>query len=141
MSSILEELAKSRVKAKAAAKKLEISALKKLIQSLNIALEAEEKRIKEKQEKERLSKINKINKLLEESGLKLADLKQASAGGGKLSKSRRTGKKAGKRGPVPPKYRLLVDGVEHLWSGRGRTPLVFAEYFDKGNSRESVEIK
>lgn len=135
MSSLLEDLAKSRVKAKAAAKKLEISALKKLIQSLTIALEAEEKRIKEKEEKERLNKIQKINQLLAESGLKVADLKQ-----GIVSKRKPAKRKGGKRGPVAPKYKLVVDGVEHLWSGRGRTPLVFAQYFEKGNSRESVEI-
>ena len=135
MSSLLEDLAKSRVKAKAAAKKLEISALKKLIQSLTIALEAEEKRIKEKEEKERLNKIQKINQLLAESGLKVADLKQSS-----VSKRKPAKRKGGKRGPVAPKYKIVVDGVEHLWSGRGRTPLVFAQYFEKGNSRESVEI-
>ena len=135
MSSLLEDLAKSRVKAKTAAKKLEISALKKLIQSLTIALEAEEKRIKEKEEKERLNKIQKINQLLAESGLKVADLKQSG-----VSKRKPTKRKGGKRGPVAPKYKLVVDGVEHLWSGRGRTPLVFAQYFEKGNSRESVEI-
>ncbi|MBT5331172.1 MAG: H-NS histone family protein [Porticoccaceae bacterium] len=135
MSSLLEDLAKSRVKAKTAAKKLEISALKKLIQSLTIALEAEEKRIKEKEEKERLNKIQKINQLLAESGLKVADLKQSG-----VSKRKPAKRKGGKRGPVAPKYKLVVDGVEHLWSGRGRTPLVFAQYFEKGNSRESVEI-
>ena len=136
MSSVLGELAKSRVKAKAAAKKLEVSALKKLIQSLTIALESEEKRIIEKQEKERLNKIEKINQLLADSGLKVSDLKQTSASKRKTAKRR-----GGKRGPVAPKYKLVVDGVQHLWSGRGRTPLVFAAHFDKGNSRESVEIK
>jgi DNA-binding protein H-NS len=136
MSSVLEELAISRVKAKAAAKKLELSALKKLIQSLTIALESEEKRIKEKEEKDRINKIQKINQLLAENGLKVSDLKQASA-----PKRKTTKKRGGKRGPVAPKYKLVVDGVEHLWSGRGRTPLVFASHFDKGNSRESVEIK
>ena len=136
MSSVLEELAQSRVKAKAAAKKLEISALKKLIQSLNIALETEEKKIKDKEEKDRLNKINKINQLMAESGLKVSDLKNAS-----VSKRKTTKRGDGKRGPVAAKYKLVVDGVEHLWSGRGRTPLVFASHFDKGNSRASVEIK
>ncbi len=138
MSSVLEELAKSRVKAKAAAKKLELSTLKKLIESLTIALEAEEKRLSEKEEKERIGKIEKINKLLAESGLSISDLKKQEGPGRKKTRKKRSG---GKRGAVPPKYRLVVDGVEHLWSGRGRTPVVFAEYFNAGNSRESVEIK
>ena len=137
MSSVLEELAKSRVKAKAAAKKMEISALRKLIQSLTTALEAEEKRLKEKETKDRHKKIQKINQLLEENGLKVSDLKSV----GYSTRKKTTKPRGGKRGSVPPKYRLVVDGIEHLWSGRGRTPLIFADHFDKGNSRESVEIK
>jgi len=136
-TSALEELAKSRVKAKAAAKRLEVAALKKLILSLTAALEAEEKRIKEKEEKDRQNKIEKINQLLADNGLKLSDLKQSSG----PTRKKVSKKRGGKRGPVAPKYRLLVDGVEHIWSGRGRTPLVFAKYFDGGKSRESVEIK
>ena len=136
--SVLEELAKSRVKTKAAAKKLEIPALKKLIQSLNIILEAEEKRAKEKAERDKQNKIKKINQLLADSGLSVSDLQQPAAG-----RKRRRSKKqpsGSKRRKVAPKYRLVIDGVEHLWSGRGRAPLVFASYFAEGNSRESVEI-
>tara|TARA_B110000483_G_scaffold216665_1_gene268376 strand:+ start:7978 stop:8379 length:402 start_codon:yes stop_codon:yes gene_type:complete len=133
---MLEELAKSKVKAKVAAKKLEIATLKKLIASLTAALEAEEKRVKEKEDKNRQIKIEKINQLLAENGLKVSDLNQSTGAGRKKVTKRR----GGKRGPVAPKYRLLVDGVEHLWSGRGRTPLVFAKHFDSGKSRTSVEI-
>lgn len=135
--SVLEELAKSKVKAKAAAKKMEIATLKKLIASLTAALKAEEKRIKEKEDRDRKNKIEKINQLLAESGLNVSDLKRSSGS----SRKKATKKRGGKRGPVAPKYRLLVDGVEHLWSGRGRTPLVFAKHFDSGKSRKSVEIK
>ena len=135
--SELEQLAKSKIKAKAAAKKLDISLLEKLIASLTAALEVERSRIKEKEEKDRQNKINKINKLLVENGLKLSDLK---SGKPKVVKKNMS-KAKGKRGPVPVKYKLVVDGVEHKWSGRGRTPLVFAAYFEAGNSRESVEIK
>ncbi len=135
--SALEELARSRVKAKAAASKLEISALKKLIESLNVSLEAQEKRAKDKAEREKQNTIRRINALLADSGLSTADLQQPAP-----SRARRRTKKrrGGKRGKVAPKYRLVVDGVEHLWSGRGRAPRVFAEYFAQGKSRESVEI-
>ena len=47
---------------------------------------------------------------------------------------------AAEKAKVPPRYRLEIDGKEYLWSGRGRTPRVFREYFDAGNSRESCEI-
>jgi len=135
--SVLEELARSRIKAKAAANKLEVSVLKKLIESLNIALEAQEKRAKEKAEREKQNKIKKINQLLAESGLSVADLQQPAP---RRRRRRTTKRRAGKRRKVAPKYRLVVDGVEHLWSGRGRAPLVFADYFAGGGSRESVEI-
>ena len=135
--SALEELARSRVKAKAAANKLEISVLRNLIESLTMALEAQEKRAKERAVRERQNKITKINRMLAESGLSPSDLKQAAP-----QRKRRTPKRrrAGKRTKVAPKYRLVVDGVEHLWSGRGRAPRVFADYFAQGGSRESVEI-
>jgi DNA-binding protein H-NS len=29
---------------------------------------------------------------------------------------------------VPPRYRLVVDGVEHLWTGRGRIPVEYQKY-------------
>lgn len=136
--SALQELARSRTKAKAAAKKLDVAALKKLIESLTIALQAEEKRLKDKAEREKQNKIKKINQLLAESGLSVADLQKAPAGRGR--RKTRTRRRVTKRRKVPPKYRLVVDGVEHLWSGRGRAPRVFADHFAAGNSRESVEI-
>ena len=135
--SVLEELARSRVKAKAAANKLEISVLKKLIESLSIALAAQEKRAKEKAAREKQTRIRKINQLLAESGLSVADLQQSAP---KRRRRRTKQSTGGKRRKVAPKYRLEIDGVEHLWSGRGRAPLVFADYFAGGGSRESVEI-
>ncbi len=135
--SVLDELARSRVKAKAAANKLEISVLKKLIESLNIALEAQVKRAKEKAEREKQDKIRKINQLLAESGLSLADLQKPAP---KRRRRRTKQRRVGKRRKVAPKYRLVIDGKEHLWSGRGRAPLVFADYFTQGGSRESGEM-
>ena len=135
--SALENLARSRVKTKAAANKLEIGLLKKLIESLNVALEAKVKRAKEKAEREKQNNIKQINILLAESGLSIADLQQPAP---RRRRRRTKMRRGGKRGKVAPKYRLVVDGVEHLWSGRGRAPLVFAEYFAQGNSRESIEI-
>ncbi|MBO0615394.1 hypothetical protein [Thiothrix fructosivorans] len=33
-----------------------------------------------------------------------------------------------RRPRAPPRYRLVVDGVEHLWSGRGRIPVEYQHY-------------
>lgn len=43
---------------------------------------------------------------------------------------------------VQPKYRITDDeGVTHEWSGRGRTPVAFQKFFDKGNAKEDCLIK
>lgn len=135
--SALQEFAKSKTRAKAEARKLPFADLEKLIKSLNEALEAEKAKEEKKLEQERLATIEKINNLLADTGLKPEDLKKPKKTRGK-AKGAKAGRKMGK---VPPRYRLVIDGKEHLWSGRGRTPRVFQEYFDAGNSRESCEIQ
>lgn len=135
--SALQEFAKSKTRAKAEARKLSFAELEKLIKSLNETLEAEKAKEDKKLEQERLATIEKINNLLADTGLKPEDLKKSKKTRGK-AKSSKAGRKMGK---VPPRYRLVIDGKEHLWSGRGRTPRVFQEYFDAGNSRESCEIQ
>ncbi|GAB3313775.1 H-NS histone family protein [Haliea atlantica] len=135
--SALQEFAKSKTRAKAEARKLPFAELEKLIKSLNEALEAEKAKEEKKLEQERLATIDKINNLLADTGLKPEDLKKTKKTRGK-AKGAKAGRKMGK---VPPRYRLVIDGKEHLWSGRGRTPRVFQEYFDAGNSRESCEIQ
>lgn len=133
--SALEEFAKSKTRAKAEARRLPFADLEKLIASLNEALTAEKAKEEKRLERERINSIEKINSLLAESGLKPEDLKKKT----KTRANRKTGKTT-KRSKVPPRYRLVIDGKEHLWSGRGRTPRVFQAYFDAGNSRESCEI-
>ena len=140
MPITLKELSGSKAKVKAAARELELSELEKLVASLTAELNAEKKRQHEKQSKNRKGQIEKINKLLAQTGLTVDDLKSTVAVGGKKAKVKAKKKTAGKRAKVAPKYRLVVDGVEHLWSGRGRTPLAFAEYFEAGNERDSLLI-
>ena len=137
-SSLLESIAKSKTQARAEARRLEISVLEKLIATLNDVLAAEKAKVKGKQEAERQDQIKKINALLAKSGLKPDDLKKVAA-----VKARKTGVRRGPKkgaGTVAPKYRLVVGGVEHQWTGRGRTPKVFADHFAAGNSRDSVSI-
>ena len=42
---------------------------------------------------------------------------------------------------VAPKYRLTVGKQIHEWTGRGRMPLVFKEFVEKGNPLEKCLIK
>ncbi|CAN0587233.1 unnamed protein product [Ectocarpus sp. 12 AP-2014] len=133
MSASLAPLAKSKMKARAAAKGLSVTELNKVIANLTSIVQSEKKKEAAKADAAKKAKIAKIKALMAESGLKPADLK-VTPGRGR--------KKAGaKRGKVKPKYRLVVDGQEFLWSGRGRPPKAFKEYMDAGNSKESCAIK
>ncbi len=134
--STLAPLAKSKVKARSAAKGLSVSEMEKLIANLTSILKSEKQKEAAREKAARQAKIAKIKALMEESGLSPADLRAAGRKAG--AKGRR--KAAGKRRKVAPKYRLVVDGKEHLWSGRGRAPRVFKEYFGAGNSRDSCAI-
>lgn len=135
--SALLEFAKSKARTKAEARKLAFADLEKLIASLNEALAAEKAKEEKKLEQERQATIDKINSLLADTGLKPEDLKKAAKTRGK----RKPAKSSRQPSKVAPRYRLVVDGKEHLWSGRGRTPRIFQAYFDAGNSRESCEIQ
>ena len=148
-TSALAPFVKSTTMTRAEARRLPIADLEKLVESLGKTLKAEKTKLEKKQSQERSATIKKVNALLAESGLEPNDLKTAAAkpkgkakpknkaaAKGKLAAA----KKAGKRATVPPRYRLELDGQEHLWSGRGRTPKVFQAYFNAGNSRESCEI-
>jgi DNA-binding protein H-NS len=137
MATSLSPLAKSIMKARSAAKDLEIKELEKLIANLSAILKSEKEKQKSKEETARKAKIAKIKALMQESGLKPADIQ--GAGGGRKRKAKSKAKAKGRK--VAPKYRLVVDGQEHLWSGRGRPPRVFKDYLDAGNSKESCAIK
>ena len=133
MATSLAPIAKSKLKARSAAKNLSIAELEKVIENLSGVLKAEREKEKTRTEAAKKAKIAKIKALMDESGLKPEDLKGARGKRGRK-------KKTAKRGKVPPKYRLVVDGQEYLWSGRGRPPRVFKEYMDAGNSKESCAI-
>lgn len=117
---------KGKVKIKKEAKKLPVGDLEKFISVLQEVLSEKKEKIKKD--------IAKIKSLLDESGLTPENLKDAK----RLKKATAVKKKTAK--PVTAKYRLVDNGVEYLWSGRGRTPKKFQEHFDAGNSRKSCEI-
>ncbi|WP_394180828.1 H-NS family nucleoid-associated regulatory protein [Marinomonas posidonica] len=131
--SLLIELAGNKAKARAAAKELNVAQLENLIAGLNNALEKakEEEASKAAEQAEKSARAEEIANLIAKSGLTMEEIS--------LLTTPKAGATKGKT--VEPKYRLTVDGKVHEWTGRGRTPKVFQEYFDAGNSRESVEIK
>ncbi|MEM1402833.1 MAG: H-NS histone family protein [Pseudomonadota bacterium] len=129
----------SKRELRAAIKHKSIEELERLIKNLNEILGREKERDKAKLAAAKKAKIAKIKALMAESGLSPEDLKGGAKRGRPAKKSARSNAKKAKR-KVAPKYRLLVDGTEYLWSGRGRPPKVFKEYMDAGNSKESCAI-
>lgn len=130
----LAPLAKSKIKVRAAVKGMSVEQIENLIANLSSVLTSEKEKEAVRADAAKKAKIAKIKTLMEESGLKPADL-----GGAKKTRSRK--KATAKKRRIAPKYRLVVDGKEHLWSGRGRAPKVFKEYMEAGNSKESCAIK
>lgn len=131
--SLLLELAGNKAKARAAAKELSVAQLENLIAGFTNALEKvrEEEEARNAEQALKSARAEKIATLIAESGLTMEEVAQLT--------TPKAGATKGKT--VEPKYRLVVDGKTHEWTGRGRTPKVFQQHFDAGNSRESVEIK
>lgn len=109
---------------------LTIDELTKIIADLSEILDEHKAVEKERSEAEQLKaqKIEAIRKAMEDSGIGFEDLKELVP---VIPKKK-----------VQAKYRVVVDNITHEWSGRGRTPVVFQQYFDENNvSKESCLIK
>ncbi|MCV6587925.1 MAG: H-NS histone family protein [Marinobacterium sp.] len=107
---------------------LSVAEIEKVISDLSDIL-ADRQNAEAEKEAELAAKkkvIDDIQARLNEAGLTLEDL------GGTATSEKRT---------VAPKYRLIDEhGKPHEWSGRGRTPRVFQERFDKGAQKEDFLI-
>ncbi|WP_420600240.1 H-NS family nucleoid-associated regulatory protein [Neptuniibacter sp.] len=111
---------------------LSVSELEKVISDLNVIVE--DKRAEEEAvaaaEKAKQEKIEAIRNSMLEAGLDINDLVSLV---GEAS--------SGVKKKVGPKYRIEDDeGNVHEWSGRGRTPLAFQAYFDKGFTKDDCLI-
>ena len=159
----LATIAKSKAAANRAAKALSIEELTAAVGHLQAALKTAKTREATKQAKQRAANIKKLTAMMAEMGLSASDVAGARGRSGaakkksaatkskagrkkvaaKATKKTRTAAKstAGKRGPkkgikVAAKYALKVKGETHRWTGRGRMPLVFKTYVEKGGSLE-----
>ena len=110
---------------------LSITDIEKIIIDLTDILKEKEVSELERIEadREKNAKIDMIRKTMQEAGIGFEDIKDLVA--------TTTTKK------VEAKYRIIdADGETHEWSGRGRTPLAFQEYFDKhGVTKDACLIK
>lgn len=128
----LRVLAGNKAKARAAAKELTIPELENLISGFSNALIKlkEEESVRQAEEAKKAEAATELAALIAQSGLTLDEIVELSSPRAIATKGK----------TVEPRYRLEVNGEEHLWTGRGRTPKIFQEYFDAGNSRSSCEI-
>jgi DNA-binding protein H-NS len=128
------KLATNRNSLKSLTKDFYIDELEKFSLNLNIIIkQRKEQELKRKEKnKEKIQKIEKIKLLLAEQGLSIKDLTADP-----LHQAQKPIKAKIK---LPPKYRLVVDGTTHEWTGRGLPPKVFKQHFDRGHTKESCLI-
>ncbi|GGB87456.1 hypothetical protein GCM10011352_11760 [Marinobacterium zhoushanense] len=78
-------------------------------------------------EQARIAAVQDIRRKMLEAGLALEDLAEVTG--------------MSSRPKVKPKYRLIgSDGKPNEWSGRGRKPVVFREYEERGGNIEDLRI-
>jgi DNA-binding protein H-NS len=132
MSELLNVLTR-KTSLRKACKDLSFSELEKLLDNLNDLI-SERKQEEEAIETERAQKqasIDAIKKQMVDSGVDLNDLLTV-LDASTTSKPKVT---------VKPKYQIEdADGKMLQWTGRGRTPKLFQQYFDQGGSKEDCLI-
>jgi DNA-binding protein H-NS len=130
--SLISEFSKNKNKLRAAAKSLSIDELDSLSNKLAEVIEQRrsEAAAFAEENKERLAQIERIKNEMIELGISAEEMLGSGVG-----KAKRLGKK------VAAKYRVTdAAGIVHEWTGRGRTPKVFADVFSRGKSKTDVEI-
>ena len=145
--NILSAVAKSKTTANRLAKALSQAELKRAIKNLQSAAVAIQKAESAKAEKARAANLKKLKAMMDKMGLSAEDMrrlssKKAAAKRGRPKKTavkRKAGPKKGTK--VAPKYQIKVGKQTHKWTGRGRMPIVFKEYVDKGGALEKCLIK
>lgn len=145
-SNILLNIAKSKTTANRMSKALSASDLQKAIDHLQAALVIAKQREAKKAATKQTADLKKLRAMMAKLGLSPDDVRKLmatpvkrKAGSKTTSAKRKTGPRKGKK--VAPKYQLKVGEQTHKWTGRGRMPLVFKEFVEKGGSLEDCLIK
>lgn len=145
-TNALLSIAKSKATANRMAKALDASDLKKAIDHLQAALVAAKKREAKKAAAKQAADLKKLKAMMAKMGLSAADVKKLmatptkrKAAAKRAPAKRKTGPRKGKK--VAPKYQLKVGKETHKWTGRGRMPLVFKAFVEKGGSLDKCLIE
>ena len=139
-------VAKSKAAANRAAKTLSPAQLESAAANLKAAAVAAKAREASKADKRRAANIKKLSAMMAEMGLSASDIGGVGKRGRKKAPAVKTKAKAkSKRGArkgtkVAPKYQISAGGKNHKWTGRGRMPVVFREFVEKGGSLEQCKI-
>lgn len=118
----MSEFAKTLVRKNSLRKQcqeLSVADIEKVLTDLSDILEErkEEEARLAAEESKRIEKIEQIRQAMKEAGIDLSDLSDLADAAPKKT--------------VKAKYYIVDDqGQRHEWSGRGRTPVVFAEYME-----------
>jgi DNA-binding protein H-NS len=107
---------------------LSVGDVEKVLSDLTdiLAERKEDEAIKAAEENKRIEKIEQIRLAMKEAGLDISDLSELAEVAPKKT--------------VKAKYYIVdAEGGRHEWSGRGRTPVVFAEYMQqRGISKDQL---
>jgi DNA-binding protein H-NS len=130
MSEFLAILTHGR-RLQGAVKELTVSELEVIAEKLNNIIETKKTKEAElaQQDIAKQATLADILKQMQEAGLEVADLHQAND-----TKPAKTPQKR------PVKYKLVKNGEEHLWTGIGRMPKVFAEAIASGKDLVQLSI-
>ena len=148
---MLLSVAKSKVAAEKLAKSIAPEDLERAIQNLQDAAAKLKKAEADKAARQRVANLKKLKSMMAAMGLSAADVRGLSSttarkrpGRPKKAASKRkvAAQKSPKKGTkVAPKYQLKVGKQLHKWTGRGRMPLVFKDFVEKGGSLEKCLMK
>jgi len=121
MSNLIDSL-KRKTTLRSELKEASAADIERIIGHLNdlLAEREEEEALKAAEFEAKREAIEKIKAAMAEAGLDVEDL------GGLELPSVKTKSKA----KAAPKYAITVDGQRYEWTGRGRTPVIFAEYMN-----------
>ena len=143
-ADVIAAVAKSKAAANRAAKTLSTAQLESAAANLKAAAVAAKAREASKADKLRAANIKKLSAMMAEMGLSASDIGGAGKPGRKKApavKTKAKSKRGARKGAkVAPKYQISAGGKNHKWTGRGRMPVVFREFVEKGGSLEQCKI-
>ena len=143
-SNTLSTLATSQAAANRATKSLTADDLQRIIDSLQRCLVTKRKREENIAKEKREAALKELETMLSTICLSDKEIRKLLSKGSSqrvASKGSASKAKSKKRKKVAPKYSIKSGREVHKWTGRGRMPLVFKEFVEKGGSLDQCLIK